>query len=86
MPQQNLDIKIGLANGTRASVKKVVLKPNDKPQEVKHQGMMIPAVFASPNACVKLEREGRNNIENNTLWVKPKMHGFQADLSSPETL
>ena len=81
----NIDVKNGQANGTRASIKRIVLKRNNVASTVNYEGMMIPAVSASQVAYVELEHDKQHET-GATFRIKPQVNRFQAEVLLPELL
>ena len=85
MLPKNIDVKNGMANGTRATVNKVVLKNNETPKLVNYAGMPIQSVLASQVEYVELKYE-KPTSEAQTFTVSPESRTFKAKMPVPEAM
>jgi hypothetical protein len=82
----NTNVKAGEANGTQATVEKIVLKSGEKSQQVLIQDdVPVPAVFASQVSYLVL-RHSNERIQPNLFRVRPKQHSFDANIPKPQSL
>ena len=85
MLPSNIDVKNGLANGTRALVNKVVLKAGQQTESVFYAGIRIKSVLASQVDYVELRYE-KPPADSEFFRVSPQSQLFSAELPIPEAL
>ena len=78
----NDDVKGGKANGTRATVLQIVIKPSTSLAPVGVGGERCNAVLASGIASVVLRRESSSEI----ITMEPRRFYFSASIPKPESL
>lgn len=82
----NTSVSSGLANGTQATIQKIILKPNEITHYVNlDNNVPIMAVFASQVASVILYH-CNTRVHLQTFSVQPKTHTFKANLPKPRIL
>jgi len=82
----NINVREGKANGTQATLEKVILKHGQQPGYVQIAGNIpIKAVFASQVSYIIL-RHTNERIEPPTFNVRPKQHTFKAKILKPQAL
>jgi hypothetical protein len=82
----NTSVKEGLANGTQATLEKVVLKPGQQTRCVLLGGRIpVLAVHASQVSHTVL-RHSNERITPPTFTVTPKQHSFRANILKPRML
>jgi hypothetical protein len=82
----NTSVKDGLANGTQATLEKVVLKPGQQSRCILLGGQVpVLAVHASQVSHIVL-RHSNERITPPTFTVRPKLHSFRANILKPRML
>jgi len=79
----NTNVEKGQANGTQASVERIILKPGQEIHYV-HLDNHVPimAVFASQVAYIEL-RHYNSLVQPAVFHIKPKTHSFKARIPKP---
>jgi PIF1-like helicase len=72
----NINVAIGQANGTQATVEKVVLKQGEQTTIIEMDGIPVPSVLASQIDCVHL-RHSNTRAQPQTFTITPKSHTFK---------
>ena len=82
----NINVKEGKANGTQATLEKVILKHGELPGQVRiAANIPVPAVLASQVSYMVL-RHSNERIQPPTFVVRPKQHSFEANVLLPKSL
>jgi PIF1-like helicase len=87
MLPKNMNVGLGLANGTQAIVEKVFLKPGQQCQTVMLEGSNIPIRAAEANQVSHvLLRHTNDRIVPATFTLTPREHTVNANVLKPEAL
>jgi PIF1-like helicase len=82
----NINVEMGQANGTQATVEQIVLKPNIQPIRTLIGGVIpVAAVFASQVEYIVL-RHANAKIDQALFNIQPKRHSFKLKLPSSQQL
>jgi hypothetical protein len=82
----NMKVKEGQANGTQATVEKIVLKEGQHVGQVRIcEGIPVPAVYASQVSYILL-KHSNERIQPSIFKVRPKQHTFTAKILVPHDL
>ena len=81
MLTKNTDVKKAIANGTRATVEKVVLKPYQQVFQVVVEGTSVNAVYASQVELVCLKHENKLAMPQH-FEMKPKLNTVKVQLGN----
>ena len=84
---ENIDLDNRLANGTQATLVKVVLKPGQNTSKILINGALTTAVFASQVSYLLLRHIPRDGRAGTEFKMKPKQHsGFSVNMPRPPGL
>jgi len=79
-------VRDGQANGTQATVQKVILKNGETTQHVMLGGSIpVPAVLAHQVSHVLL-KHSNSCILPSTFALRPKQHNFKANILKPQAM
>jgi Helitron helicase-like domain at N-terminus/PIF1-like helicase len=84
MIPSNINVAMGQANGTQATVRQIVLKPNVQPTTTLLNGKIpVAAVFASQVEYIEL-KHSNSRVEQQIFHLTPKSHTFKLNLPTSQ--
>ena len=82
----NNNVTKGEANGTQATLEKIVLKAGETTQEVLLENQIPVAAVGGDRVKHLVLRHCNERISPPTFSIKPKLHSFKAKILKPRTL